>query len=219
MLEKIKKADPQVFASQYMQNPVNKDTQEFHEERIRYYEEVPINGRIFTTCDPAFKQGQENDNSCIMTAKFIDDKMYILEYSVGKRTPDVLQDKLVYHIKKRAPEKVGIEAFQAQSMIVHYLKQELNRIGLSANIEEIKQTGDKLSKLRRLVPLYRNGLIYHRREMSELEGELKRFPKGKHDDIIDAEQMLYDLYALQPNSRPMKPIEIEYDRRGMPFIQ
>jgi phage terminase large subunit-like protein len=36
--------------------------------------------------------------------------------------------------------------------------------------------------------------------MDELELELKRFPRGKHDDIIDAEQMLYDLYQLQPNS-------------------
>ncbi len=36
--------------------------------------------------------------------------------------------------------------------------------------------------------------------MDELELELKRFPRGKHDDIIDAEQMLYDLYQIQPNS-------------------
>ena len=36
--------------------------------------------------------------------------------------------------------------------------------------------------------------------MLELENELKRFPRGKHDDIIDAQQMLYDLYRLQPNT-------------------
>jgi hypothetical protein len=29
------------FSTQYQQNPVNKESQEFHEERIRYYEEIP----------------------------------------------------------------------------------------------------------------------------------------------------------------------------------
>jgi hypothetical protein len=65
-----------VFSCQYQQQPVNKDTQEFHEEWFKYHGNAPKEGiyetpkglRIFTTCDPAFKQKQENDNSCIMTA-------------------------------------------------------------------------------------------------------------------------------------------------------
>ena len=36
-------------------------------------------------------------------------------------------DKLIYHIQKREPEKVGIEAFQAQSMIVTFLKNALQK--------------------------------------------------------------------------------------------
>ena len=160
----------------------------------------------------------ENDNSCIMTGKFVGEKMYILEYSVGKFTADVLHDKIIYHIRKRSPEKVGIEAYQAQSMILTFLKQELQRLGIHANIEEIKQTGDKLSKIRKLIPLYRDGLIYHKRDMDELEAELKRFPRGKHDDIIDAEQMLYDLYTLQPNSVQQQVINLQHDERGQPFI-
>jgi hypothetical protein len=81
--------------------------------------------------------------------------MYILEYSVGKRTADVLLEKILYHIRKRSPEKVGIEAFQAQSMIVTFLKNELQKRNMFVNIEEIKQTGDKLTKIRALIPYYR----------------------------------------------------------------
>jgi len=49
--------------------------------------------------------------------------------------------------------------------------------------------------------------------MSELEVQLKKFPRGKHDDIIDAEQMLYDLYTIQPNTVAYSTdhIKIEYD--------
>ena len=66
--------------------------------------------------------------------------MYILEYSVGKWTADVLLEKIIYHIKKWSPEKVGIEAFQAQTMIVTFLKNELQKRAMYVNIEEIKQT-------------------------------------------------------------------------------
>ena len=210
------------FSTQYQQNPVNKETQEFHEEWIRYHwtDNVPTPHymRIFTTCDPAFKQNQENDNSCIMTAGFVDDRMYILEYSVGKWTADVLIEKIIYHIKKREPEKVGIEAFQAQTVIAQFLKNDLQKRGLYVNIEEITQRGDKFSKIRKLIPHYRAWLIFHKHWMDELENEMKRFPRGKHDDIIDAEQMLYDLYVLQPNTvRSKLEVNIEYNANWTPI--
>lgn len=56
--------------------------------------------------------------------------------------------------------------------------------------------------------------------MKELENEQKRFPRGKHDDIIDALQMLYHLYELQPNSISSSDMEvkIEWDYMGRPMV-
>lgn len=212
-----------VFSSQYQQEPTNKDTQEFHEERFKYHWTdtlpTPPNLRIFTTVDPAFKQGQENDETSIITWWFIENKLYILEVTAGRFTADVMQDKIIYHINKRSPEKVGIEAFQAQSMIVTFLKQELQRLWKYTAIEEIKQTGDKLSKIRKLVSLYRSWLIYHKYWMDDLELQLKRFPRGKHDDIIDSLQMLYSMYELQPNTWIIKPnFVLKYDSNGTPYF-
>lgn len=50
--------------------------------------------------------------------------------------------------------------------------------------------------------------------METLETQLKEFPRGKHDDVIDALQMVYDLYTLQPNTEATKQpeIQIRYDR-------
>lgn len=89
------------------------------------------------------------------------------------------------------------------------------------SLEEITQSGDKLSKIRKLIPLYRNGLIYHKYWMDELELEEKRFPRGKHDDIVDCLQMLYNLYELQPNSTPYNNINfnISWDQYGRPVYQ
>lgn len=193
-----------MFATQYQQSPTNKETQEFHDEWYRYHGagtacETPKYMRIFTTVDPAFKQWQDNDNTAIVTWGFHEDKLYLLEYSVGKWTADVALDKIMYHMTKRKPEKVGVEAFQAQSMIITFLKNEMNKRAIYIDIEEVRQTGDKLSKIRSLIPYYRRGLIYHTLWMQELENEERKFPRGKHDDIVDAVQMLYNLYELQPN--------------------
>ena len=145
--------------------------------------------------------------------------MYILEYSHGKWSADRLIEKIVYHIRKRSPEKTGIEAFQAQSMIITFLKKKLQELNMHTQIEEIRQTGDKLSKIRKLVPMYKDGMIYHREDMIALETELKSFPRGKHDDIIDAEQMLYNLYTLQPNNgAKQQDINIDRDEYGRPIV-
>lgn len=214
ILHQMKVQSPIVFSTQYQQNPVNKDTQEFHEEWFRYYndEQLPKNLRIFTACDPAFSKNQSADNTSIMTAGFDGMDMYILEYTFGKLNPAELIDKLIYHNNKYNPEKIGIEAFQAQQMIWFNLKAELDRRWQYANIEEIRQAGDKETKLRKLIPLYRNWHIYHKIGMDELEFELKRFPRGRHDDIMDSEQMLYSMYELVPNNRAYKDnINIRYD--------
>lgn len=128
------------FSCQYLQDPVNKESQEFHEEWFRYYEHAPKDGRIFTTVDPAFTKNESSDSSCIMTAKFVGSDMYILEYTLGKYDPGELIEKIIYHINKRAPEKVGIEAYQAQRTINFHLKAELDRRGIYSQIEDIIQS-------------------------------------------------------------------------------
>lgn len=217
ILHQMQKTNKQTFSCQYQQNPVDKESQEFHEERFRYYDKIPEWWRVFTTVDPAFTKKTTSDFSCVMTSKFIDDKMYILEYSVGRFDPGELIDKIMYHIKKRDPEKVGVEAYQAQMIIGFNLRNDLQKQWLYTQVEDIKQSWDKESKIRKLIPLYRNWLIYHTREMSDLENQLTRFPKSLYDDIVDAEQMLYDLYTLQPNIKAAQRVRIEYDKNGKPF--
>lgn len=203
----------QTFSTQYQQEPVNKETQEFHEEFFKYYDDTPRGMRIFTTVDPAFKTKQYNDQTCIMTVWFLWDACYVLEYSAGRYEATDMIEKIIYHILKRQPEKVGIEAYQAQSMINTFLKNELTKRRIFATIEEITQNWDKNVKIRKLIPMYRSWNIFHKIGMDELENQLKRFPRGKHDDIIDALQMAYDLYQLQPNSNKFTDqINIERDQ-------
>lgn len=207
------------FSTQYQQDPIDKESQEFHEEWFRYEDHAPNWWRVFTTVDPAFTKNKSSDDSAIVTWAFIDDKMYILEYTAGKFDVGELIDKMIYHIQKWSPEKIGIEAFAAQVTVWFWLRAELTKRGIHCPVEDIRQAWDKESKIRRLLPLYRNWLIYHKRDMDLLEKQLREFPRGKHDDVVDATQMLYDMYTLQPNTRSNFDVPvIRYDKNGRPVF-
>jgi len=102
------------------------------------------------------------------------------------------------------PEKIGVEAIQAKGVLSVPLKNTCQAMGMYVNIEEIAQKGDKESRIRKLIPLFRDGLVMFVRGIEDgqevsLEKQLLTFPRGKHDDVIDSLQMVYDLYTLQPN--------------------
>ena len=218
-LEDYKRGNPVVFSCQYQQNPIAKESQEFHEEWFKYYDNVPMNGRIFTCVDPAFSKKSKADYTAITTAKFIGDQMYILELTHGKFDPAELEDKIVYHVRKWQPEKVGVEAFAAQRVIGFSLRNRLRKENLLSTVEDITQTGSKESKIRRLIPLYRNGQIFHNRDQGIIEDQLIKFPRGTHDDAVDSVQMLYDMYELQPSTKTMYSLpSISYDHNGVPVI-
>lgn len=220
VLNTIKKTSSLKFATQYQQQPINKETQEFHQEWFRYHwqntnVETPPWLRIFTAVDPAFKKWQHNDFTAIISAWFVNNKLYILECTRGKYSADKMLDVILYHIKKRDPEKIGIEAYQAQTLINTFLKNKMNEMWIYKDIEEIRQTWDKLTKIRKLIPLYRDWLIFHKVWMDDLENELIKFPRGRNDDMIDALQMVYDMYTLQPNNwMRSRDIDIEWDEYG-----
>lgn len=56
--------------------------------------------------------------------------------------------------------------------------------------------------------------------MDKLEKQLLEFPRSKHDDVIDATQMLYDMYTLQPDTADKFEVpKISYDVNGRPIFK
>lgn len=216
-LEKIRTNDPVVFSTQYQQEPVNKESQEFHEEFFKYYAEVPQKLRVFTVVDPAFKQKEENDETAIITGGFKDDELYILEVTHGRFNASQVIEKVLYHGTKWKPEKIGVEGYAAQTVMGQWLKKTMKERKVFIPVDEIIQKGTKEEKIRGLQGPIRYGKIFWRAEEQALELQLKKFPRGKHDDIIDAMQMLYSFYQLQPNIEvPEFDYKITYDHMGRP---
>lgn len=207
------------FNCQYQQNPTSKENQEFHEEWFKYYDNLPEWGRTFTTVDPAFSKKASADDSAVTTVKFVWDKLYILEQTAWKWNPAELEDKIIYHTKKWNPERIWVEAVAAQVTIWFSLRNRLKKEWLYKEVEDIRQKWDKEAKIRALIPLYRNGQIFHNRELAKLENQLQKFPRGKHDDCADWLQMCYYMYDLSPNTASMYKIpKITYNKHWQPVI-
>ncbi len=210
------------FECQYQQNPNSDLTREFHNQWFQYYKEIPSGWRTFMAVDPAFTKKKYSDYSCIMTIKVIDDRIYILDYIADKFDPSELIHAMVTQYKKWNPEKVGIEAVQAQTIIIPTFKNTLNKQGIYPFVEDIRNTDDKEGRIRGLIPHFRDMRMYIRtgiEQKDSLENQLLKFPRGAHDDIPDALAMGIKMIELQPNLNfDWMKIRVEYDKNGRPKI-
>lgn len=222
-LEKIKKSLWMVnFECQYQQNPLSKLAREFHEEWFFYFDEIPAWWRIFTAVDPAFSRKETADYSAIVTCKFIDDRIYVLDYFAWRIDPWQLIDEIINQYMRWLPEKIGVEAVQAQRVIGVALKNKLAESGKYPLIEDITNAGDKETRIRWLIPHFRDGRVRIRNGIVaevRLEDQLVSFPRGAHDDVIDALRMTLQLHELRPGSKANKSkFHIEYTSSGRPKI-
>jgi predicted phage terminase large subunit-like protein len=89
-----------------------------------------------------------------------------------------------------SPKQILLETIAAQKSIMYELNNEQKRRGTWLPLTEIRsRTKSKEERIRALAPFYEFGHIFHVKEcpqLDELEYELIHFPKGTHDDCIDA---------------------------------
>ena len=220
-LHLIRKSEPQVFSTQYQQQPFSKLTQEFHEEFFKYYTDMPDEYmRTFTVVDPAFSTRKTADQSSIITGGFVKDKLYIFEYTVGRFDGAELLDKIIYHAKKWKPEKVGIESVAAQTLLLQSVRNRAKELGMMLNVVDIKSRENKVERIRNLQAPIRHGKIIWRKDMYDLEQQLLRFPRGKHDDIIDSLTMLYEIHNPGFSSKFKRALlKPTYDKFGRASYQ
>lgn len=196
------------WSSLYQQEPILAENAEFRKEWFRYFEEKDLENkplRYTTTVDPAIGQDQENDNTVIRTVGKDPNSpnWYLIEESAGKMDPLQTIDAIFYHYETYRSD-VFIETVAYQKALKYFIIEEQKKRQIYFSVNELKRntTTNKETRIRGLVPLYKAGVIFHRRSDVELERELLQFPKGKHDDRIDA--LASQLEAVGHTKRPAK---------------
>jgi len=179
--------------SQYMNDPVPQDTAEFQKEWMKTVLEDEIRSReiqYFTMVDPAVSQKKSGDKSAIVTIGVDQfNNWFVVNIIWGQFRPDVLMNHIFDNWEHYHPVKMGIEMSAFQKSLQYAITDEMRRRNIYMPIVELKAERSKEERIRGLVPRYANGTIYHLQQCpyrAELEEEMIRFPRGRHDDIIDA---------------------------------
>jgi len=187
------KQGPSHFASQYLLDPVPLDDATFKYD-FKYYEDTDLTGiplLKFMAVDPAISEKKGADYSAIMVVG-VDKKntWYILDMWRDRVNPKRLIDQIFTMDDKWDPVQVGVETNAFQKVLQFYIYDEMKRRGNFIPMKELTHT--ELSKdvrIRGLEPRYAVGTILHDKSNSYtkyLEDELRRFPSGTHDDLIDS---------------------------------
>lgn len=192
------------FASQYQQNPVNRETQIFKQEMFRYIDLEEVKNKItncYVTIDSALSR-KANSDSTGVTINWVDDQniWYLKSYSVKVDPTQLIQ--LIFDLHSTyKPEAIGLEETMMTQAIDPFLTVEMAKKNIFPNVVPLKHGGvNKEVRIKGLLPRYDRGHIYHIKGLClDLERELVRFPASKHDDVMDS--LAYQVFLAEaPNT-------------------
>lgn len=205
---RYKSKGPYEFSSQYLNDPVPDESAVFQRAWLKYILLADWRGRHVNrimTVDPAMSLSKEADFTGIIITE-VDEYGSILVRHIDKIkvNPNELINHLFFLYDQFHPSVIGIEMVAFQKTLQYSINEEMKRRRKFLPIKEISpQDRTKVERIKALQPLYANGKILHSKEVRNLnflEDELTRFPRGKHDDLIDALSYQLDLIVL-PRSR------------------
>lgn len=194
------------FAAQMINDPVDPSTADFKADWIKTYAPGTAHPEhLYLTCDPAISLSRDADFTAMVVAgQFADKRVRVVDYFHGRVTPDGLINQLFDLVKKWNLHRIGIETFAFQKTLKHAIELEMRKRNVFFSIDELGKKGvtkenvlSKEARIRRLVPYFEQGLVELRFDMEAMRSELLSFPRGRHDDLIDA--LAYQLDYLIPS--------------------
>lgn len=208
-----------VFANQYLNEIIPSDMQTFKNEWFRYYDNVPSNVNNFIFIDPALSEADGADYTGIVVVSVDFEKhWYVRHAGRYKLTPTRLIEKIFELHKMYNPNVIGVEEVAYQKALLYFLDEEMRRRKTVLPVMGVKPPTDKTKHMRilSLVPRFEWSRVFLARNLQDLELELLQFPRGSHDDIIDAlagiEFIYYPPAAEKKWAKPPHPSSPDYEK-------
>jgi predicted phage terminase large subunit-like protein len=217
--EKKRTLGSYIFANQYLNEIIPSDRQTFKKEWFKYYQSLPKRLHTFIVIDPALSEADTSDSTGV-TVVSVDSRKdwYVRAAKKMKLTPTQIVDFCFRIYDQFKPELIGIEEVAYQKALLYFLDEEMRRRNKLLPIKGIKPPTDKSKQMRilSLVPRFEWGHIFLSQGLTDLETELLQFPRGAHDDVIDA--LAYtELIAYPPDEEkawetPPSPGHKDYEK-------
>ncbi len=202
LMNKISMGTP-IFESEYQNNPTALEGLLFDEDWIQYYKtpsEVEAMNMKFKVMafDLAVseKQIEGGDFFAGVVIGLTDqNKFYVIDIIHEHLDfPSQVRKILLWYDLHR-PDVVVIETNAYQKALAQHL-QSISTLP----IVQKKTVTDKYTRLLEISPYFESKRVYIREDMEELVQEYKEFPRGEHEDILDALQMaISDIISRSSN--------------------
>lgn len=198
------------FSALYQQHPIASEDQEFREHWFLEREQAEVNRlntRRFLTIDTAISEKASADFTGLCDNSVDSENNWNLKAWRLKINPKELIDLLFTLYNNRKYEAIGIEETIYLMTLKPFLDDEQRKRNKFLPITKLKHNQQaKELRIRGLIPRYEAGAIFHiKGECKDLEEEAITFPKGIHDDVLDA--TAYQLKLAHP---PMGSISKNY---------
>jgi len=209
LLARKKEIGTLAFTSQYLCNPTPQEGAIFKVGWLHYWHElqedptkkifkIPPREKllVYQGWDLAISENPEACYTVGLTLGVSDDNhIYILNYERGHWDfPTQIKMVEAQNMIWR-PEKISIESNAYQKALPQHLRHGL------LPVVEVKQDKNKIVRLTELAPYFENGTIRIGMNHEDLLQEYLQFPKGEHDDILDALQIAF-VASFQPRFMP-----------------
>lgn len=198
------------FHSQYMNDPIDEESADFKASQIRFYDpHMPHPSNLYMLVDPAASLSKDADYSaCVVMGQYESRVIRVAHAWHGKLVPQSLIDKVFELVQLFGLRRIGVESFAYQKTLKHYLQEEMRKRNYFFSIDEIGRAGvrqdqqlTKEARIRRLQPYFEQGLIEIPPGCEWLKEELLAFPRGRHDDGIDAMASALDFVVPSTGAR------------------
>lgn len=202
---------PYEFSCQYLNDPIPKDQALLWPDKLVKVEkdEEIKNLNIGMTIDPSLGETKHSDYTGISVgAMDKDQNLILLDGWFGRVDVAAIIKKVVELAKKHKPRYIGVEKVGV-STIGADVYRALKKEKIPCRFTDLKPQGrSKETRIMYLQELLGTGRFKYWKDypvFTELEYEMQRFPRAKHDDLLDSVAYLPDI--LRPMAFNRRSIE------------
>jgi len=199
----IKRGQLYKFYLEYMNDPMPAESASFKNEYFNGNEFDDSSFPEDTICECFVDLGgggvskTADDSAFVIINTDVHNTMYINDYVAEVMDTKEMTDTLFQLYEKYHPRMFYIEKTMATNILMPTLETEMKKRNVHLNTELVtppRGSGDrrgnmsdgKYQRIEAMAPAFKLGTIKIRPWMSKLKSQLLRFPRGKHDDLIDA---------------------------------
>lgn len=189
-----------LYTNQYLNEIIPSELQTFKKEWFLYYKELPKNINTYVFFDPALSEADSSDPTGVVVVSVDSDAKWYIRYAKRHRVkPTELIDLIFKFNDEFSPQIIGVEEVAYQKALLYFLDEEMRRRNKLLPVKGIKPPTDRTKHHRilgALAPRFEWGKALLSQGLNDLELELLQFPRGRHDDLIDALASIEYIYSI-----------------------